>query len=991
MTTAQDLQQITVKQLGFAGAPGFTPISWQGRREIAGVNAAYLIQGTPVVYFSQIGSSDPERLWRLYREVWNDSKVPLLYVFLPQEIRIYNVYAEPPELPSDLDRGDRLLERLTHLSQIAAAEEEANERLHTYDRLHMETGAFWSTPQAQCIKSEKRADVRLLRSLDQARRHLQDSLPNEVAYALLARSIFIRYLEDRGILNKKEIARLTNRRARSYLDALSDQRTTYLLFDRLSRRFNGDLFPVGRIEKEVVRKEHLNLLRRFLDGTDLDANQPSFWPYDFRFVPIEMISAIYDTFLKHEDREKTGTYYTPMSLVDFVLDETLPLEAARSSMKVLDPACGSGVFLVKAYQRLADVKQRESRHRLSADDLKKILEESIFGVDVHSGAVRIAAFSLYLALLDHLEDWQIEDRSFQFPSLTGNNLFIGDFFSPDIQDHLSALRFDRVVGNPPWGRTTLTVNAERWLKARSYSVADKQIVQAFLMAAPEICAPDGEVALLAPAKSTILVAGRTHREFRRFLFEHHNVRAVVNFSALVYELFAESLNPAVAIFYSPGATPGSQKITYAVPKPSELSRQLKAIVLDATEVKYLDQEDLLENPEFWKVALWGTARDGALIRRLLLLPSLEKQAAIANWRIGEGFFVGNKSKKLPDWLSKLPYLPVERFQRYVIAADDLAPTQEKRVERGRTRDTYRGPLALIHHSPTDGRCSAAFCPVNVAFRHSITGVSGQPGQVDLLKWLVAYINSPLAQYFHFLTSTRWAVERGSIIQDEYKRMPFLLPDANDSRFQAALGAFDEIAVQVRQGSILQDPTTIAEITRLEGKIADAVFSLYGLTPAERQLVQDMVEYGIEYFRWSKQKGRRPMAVEAVRPPDEGMLRSYANAFIETLAPLLEYRRKTLNGHLFLNGAPLSVISFELAELENHREVEVVGDAAKLRHVLRELDNMLLAQQSPKVYMRRHVTIYDKTTLYLVRPSEKRFWTRSQARSDADSVGVGWIS
>ena len=66
-----------------------------------------------------------------------------------------------------------------------------------------------------------------------------------------------------------------------------------------------------------------------------------FWAYDFKYIPIELISAIYETFLD-EDRRKTSAYYTPPEIVDFVLNEVLPFETAPQDVSILDPACGSG-------------------------------------------------------------------------------------------------------------------------------------------------------------------------------------------------------------------------------------------------------------------------------------------------------------------------------------------------------------------------------------------------------------------------------------------------------------------------------------------------------------------------------------------------------------------------------------------------------------------------------------------------------------------------
>ena len=1018
---AIDLKEILFEELDYTEGSGLEDATMSLRgRPIPYIDQVYFIQDIPLAYFTQLRDYSSDELLTLYRRVWSQSKVPLLYVILPTEIRVYNSYAEPPRTAEELKASDRLLKSLQQLVDIETTRQEIRRQLEGYERLSLETGAFWNTPDGQRIKRESRADQRLLGAMEQVRRRLSD-LPNDQAYALLGRSIFIRYLEDRGILTADWIAQATAGQAKSYLEALiqPSTNTSYLLFEALSQRFNGDLFPPDR-EHEKVKEKHLTLIRQFLEGYDFDSGQLSFWPYDFTYIPIELISGIYDTFLYGEQgndsneasdneddegeinsrkkrRRALGAYYTPLSLVDFVIEETLPLEATKTGMTILDPACGSGVFLVRAYQRLVEAWKQQHNSPPTASELGKILKESIFGVDIERNAVQIAAFSLYLAMLDYLTNGEIVQESFRFPSLKDTNLITADFFSEEADLLLANKQFDRIIGNLPWGKSTLTEAASRWLEKRGYQVAGKQIVQAFLLRAPEFCAEQGEIALLAGAKTTILVASNTFEEFRTLFFEKYHVRAVVNFSALVYELFKESISPAVAVFYQPQPPIAHSKIVYGIPKPSPLSQRLSAIVLDTTEVKYLEREELLANPELWKVALWGSPRDAVIITYLQSFPTLQQQATRYGWieeegekEISEGFFVGKKEnrKKNTPWLHGMPCIDTKKFKSYI--AEIHGVVEETHFERPRSQQIYRGPLALIHRSA----CEAAFFEgEEVAYRDKITGVPGKRGQEHLLKWLVAYINSPLARYYHFLTSTSWAVERGTIIHNEYKNMPFLIPDEDDSRFKQAIEHFNQIADLLSESdqAILRDIK--AEIEQHRAAIAELVFDIYGVVPAQRQLIRDMVEYGIGFFNWSKQKKRKfnDSKSRPVGPPNTQMLVEYAQTFVETVQALLRYQNQTLNATVYQDGAPLSVIGFELVNSTQAKEVQVIDNSLRLREILGRLDRLLREQRTPTLYMRRHVRIYDSPWLYLVRPSERRFWTRSQACADADGFIAASLS
>ena len=187
------------------------------------------------------------------------------------------------------------------------------------------------------------------------------------------------------------------------------------------------------------------------------------------------------------------------------------------------------------------------------------------------------------------------------------------------------------------------------------------------------------------------------------------------------------------------------------------------------------------------------------------------------------------------------------------------------------------------------------------------------------------------------------------------------------------------------------PSREASIQRHEAAITELVFDLYELTLAERQLVHDMVEHGIEFFYWSQQKQRRLGKTMAVTPPDTDLLTTYAKTFSEVATSLLRYQGRALKATIYEDGAPLSVVGFELTSLSSAQEVHVIQDTDRLQEVLRHLDSKLLEQRTSTLYMRRHVHIYDGANLYLVRPSERRFWTRSQARVDADSIVAEWLS
>jgi hypothetical protein len=350
--------------------------------------------------------------------------------------------------------------------------------------------------------------------------------------------------------------------------------------------------------------------------------------------------------------------------------------------------------------------------------------------------------------------------------------------------------------------------------------------------------------------------------------------------------------------------------------------------------------------------------------------------------LNEGFMAeyDGSDKQQADWLQGMPFVPTNQFQPYIAQASKTVNASV--FHRSRERETYDGPLVLIHKSESQ----AAFSANDVAFSSSISGLTGKQGDEDLLKWLVVYINSPLAKYYQFLTSSRWAVERDNPIQVEYEQMPFFVPERNDARLAKILEYFDQMEDYYRKRDMVLGGEYEKDIEELASAMNDLVFDIYQLNHGESQLVQDMVKYEIGFFNWAKRHRRtlNDSMSFPVRPPDIQMLVAYAGMFVETVTALLRYQEQTLNATVYRDGAPLSAVGFELVSLADAKEVQVIDNSLRLRETLRKLDRLLLEQHAPALFMRRHVRIYDAPWLYLVRPSQRRFWTRSQARADADS-------
>ena len=141
--------------------------------------------------------------------------------------------------------------------------------------------------------------------------------------------------------------------------------------------------------------------------------------------------------------------YTPPFLASLLLDHAMPYGELTGRERVLDPACGSGVFLVGAFRRLVNAWRAKHQWQTpGVETLKSILRNQIVGVELEKGAVNLTAFSLALALCDSLQP-KVIWSDLRFDRLRESNLRECDFFQACLSDE-KEVKFDIVVGNPPF-------------------------------------------------------------------------------------------------------------------------------------------------------------------------------------------------------------------------------------------------------------------------------------------------------------------------------------------------------------------------------------------------------------------------------------------------------------------------------------------------------------------------------------------------------------
>jgi hypothetical protein len=447
--------------------------------------------------------------------------------------------------------------------------------------------------------------IRLAKDMKRLNPGLGGSVITAAVQLLIDRLLFTKALSDRDI--EDDYLGQLSERLRSADPGLGWFNACKDIFIRLNDTYDGSVFaPRPELEAVAVSNKTLHSI--------IEEMQPSRSPYNFAAMPVEILGTIYERFLgrvvratpqrvqiedKPEVRKAGGVYYTPQYIVTYIVEQTLgrllkkcrtPVDVAK--LKVLDPACGSGSFLLGAYDVVVQwyrdyylAKGISSRDRNSAyydedggirltSRLKRqILLDNIYGVDIDPQAVEVTCFSLSLKALEDTrrEELYEEVNLFQsrvLPDLTGNikcgNSLIGhdsvyddlNINDEDVRRRINAFDwskgfseimrnggFDAVIGNPPYIRIQRVEREEAAYFFRRYAIAlgkmDESLL--FIERALELSSPSGLVGFICTSQWMKTGYGRKLRE----RLADGTLRSIVDFGSL--PVFESNTYPAVFV------------------------------------------------------------------------------------------------------------------------------------------------------------------------------------------------------------------------------------------------------------------------------------------------------------------------------------------------------------------------------------------------------------------------------------------------------------
>ena len=439
----------------------------------------------------------------------SNGKAPVVILTDFEEFRVFNVIKAP--LMDNIDR--ELLK--SHTMRYTEYIEKWDLLWDTFSREAVENGSL-DRLRGKIDKNTKTMDIDFLEQITSWREVLAKNIAlrnenlnvdeiNEAVQRILDRLIFIRNLEDREIEPENTLLDKTKKSDNIYKSLIP-------IFNFLNKTYNGLLFKKHFSEDIIIDDKTIyDIIRQM--------NYPVS-PFQFDVIEPEILGRIYEKFLgskirltdshrakieeKIEVRKAGGVYYTPEYIVEYIVQNTVgkkiegltPEEIKK--IKIVDPACGSGSFLIGTYSYLLDYHQKwytenqkdknyqvdwyktkDGEIKVSLDKRGDILRNNIFGVDIDKEATEVAIMSLYLKMLDDGFDKGERDLFFVKGSVLpdmlnnikcGNSLIGTDYFEGTLDFDIQEMKeikpfdwdkefkevfvtggFDCVIGNPPYG------------------------------------------------------------------------------------------------------------------------------------------------------------------------------------------------------------------------------------------------------------------------------------------------------------------------------------------------------------------------------------------------------------------------------------------------------------------------------------------------------------------------------------------------------------
>ena len=482
------------------------------------------------------------------------------------------------------------------------------------------------------------------------------------------------------------------------------------------------------------------------------------------------------------------------------------------------------------------------------------------------------------------------------------------------------------------------------------------------------------------------------------------LKNVVNFGHVRHVFFsgfqrtASGISPFISIILEKSAKQQADNhFQYWSAKRTAVVENVGSVVLNRGDMHWLSQQDCLEYEKLWKIYWWGGHRDVALLRSMERFPPLRdlpKGCAGVQLCSGRGFEIASKTLAA-GWLKKYRALPSSSFLSYGPISDDSLEPVPANVYRRGFEDIYHGRRLLVARGiRTGGHITARFETKTHCFRNSIHGIRFR----GLNQWQEAVITaifwSSLARYSYFMTSGSWGLWHDEIYLDGVKEMPIHFPTDPELR-NRIVGLVHRLQnLAPTQSDLWFDETTAKyQDDEIRQQLDTAIYDLYELGAAERDLIHELCTIGLDLFYRNQES---EAVAEVTRPePDIGTfsdvaeprddLSGYLYTFLKSWKSELETEDDLVWQIISPpSRAPLLAISFAFGG--KGRIPTNGGDKQEWNYVLTRLaQSSRTPLGSSRILIDTYFRYVGEQELLFVKRNERRFWTRSAAREDVEST------
>ncbi|MBN1971044.1 MAG: N-6 DNA methylase [Candidatus Delongbacteria bacterium] len=905
-----------------------------------------LINGTyqPQIYLydytdNEFNSQNEIRLTEIHKKIWSSGECPLSCFFYKTEIKIIDCTTHI----SDDYKPNYLIEALK-------ISEKANKLYNEQFAVKIKSGVFWEEEEVKnkFKFTNNSAYNKLIDNIHIIKTNLQNELKNKIQdifiNKIIVQSILIKYLEERidtngnELLSDKYFKKFEN--SKTFIDVLKNGKFVELLIALNDQKsgFNGNVFQWKSDELQLLKSIDLSLLADLLDTKKVNLASPQQeiifpnWRYfEFKYIPVELISRLYEEFLG-ENKKDNGLYYTPAHLTKLIVDESLPLSKHKDinlkNFKILDPACGSGIFLVTAFKRLVQIWRLQNSMDYPSLSVLKNLLKNIYGIDKEEQAVELASFSLSLALCNELQPIEIINK-LKFDDLRETNLISSDFF--EVSDEIKNIKFDLIIGNPPFNRGAISSYSDVWqYKDKAVKIPQGQIALKFLSEATSYLKEKGLLCLII--KSSGLLYNSTSKDYKKILFSNFNVVQIFDFTALARNksLWDNGADVASAAIFLKNEKPDvNQNILHLTFRRTKATKERIVFEIDDYDLHFIDRITAIENQYIWKNNLLGGGRIKILVEKVKNIPTLKDFLKNNNSIIEEGFEIGTKDKFNPDYIYELKTLPTNAISENGIDYS-LLNNIDKNIKFSKipVEDAFKAPNLIVWENIGENNFPMFFNDTSFSFKRRIVSIKSLDNNIELLNNVLSSFNANYLFYkFYFLTTS------GETLIN--RNNTFLLKDLRNVPF-----------------------------------VTENIYSEY-----DKKIISDVTDYLEDFFISGENS-------KAVKPIPQSkfveVFSNYGNEFSKVLNLIYEEKNKKfrLSDVVKLKNSYIATIfkyDTQKAETIYH------SDNSKLN--LKSLSDFEISKQ---LTVNRVIKLYpDKDSIVFVKPNQYRYWLSLIAYRDAD--------